>query len=91
MRSNTLQHQRPSQPVRRILRVTADTVNVHDMTFMSYLPQMYEDRGLHRHRSCAQNAFKSMRRYGMKDTPKELEPFNCFQNTLNYSLKAMVS
>jgi uncharacterized protein YcgI (DUF1989 family) len=76
---------------RPILRITDDTVKVHDMTYMTCFPQMYEKQGLHGHRSCAQNVFEVMQEYGMRDILEVLEPFNCFQNTPNYSLKAMGS
>ncbi|CAO2657138.1 Nn.00g032640.m01.CDS01 [Neocucurbitaria sp. VM-36] len=76
---------------RPLLRITADTVKVHDMTFMSCFPSLYSEKGLHGHRSCAQNIFEVMKPYGMKDMLEIAEPFNCFQNTPNYSLKAMGS
>jgi uncharacterized protein YcgI (DUF1989 family) len=73
---------------RKLLRVVADTVRVHDMTFMACFPSMYSKTG---HRSCAQNVFEVMRKYGIGDILELPEPFNCFQNTPNYSLKAMGS
>lgn len=76
---------------RPLLRVTADTVKVHDMTFMACFPAMYEKKGAHGHRSCAQNVFEVMKEHGMRDILELPEPFNCFQNTPNYSLKAMGS
>ncbi|KAJ4374348.1 hypothetical protein N0V83_003089 [Neocucurbitaria cava] len=76
---------------RPLLRVTADTVKVHDMTFMACFPSLYTSQGLHNHRSCAQNIFEAMQPFGMKDILEIAEPFNCFQNTPNYSLKALGS
>lgn len=76
---------------RPLLRVTADTVKVHDMTFMSCFPDLYKKKGLHEHRSCAQNIFEAMQSFGMKDILEIAEPFNIFQNTPNYSLKRLGS
>ncbi|KAF2000174.1 hypothetical protein P154DRAFT_203810 [Amniculicola lignicola CBS 123094] len=76
---------------RPILRVTADTVKVHDMTFMSCFPQLYEKKGLRGHRSCAQNIFEAMQEFGMENILEIAEPFNIFQNTPNYSLKRLGS
>lgn len=76
---------------RAILRITADTVKVHDMTYMACFPAMYANKGLLGHRSCAQNIFEVMKKYGMENILEVPEPFNCFQNTPNYSLKAMGS
>jgi uncharacterized protein len=76
---------------RPILRVVADTVKVHDMTFMSCFPALYEKKGLVGHRSCAQNIFEAMREFGMERLLEIAEPFNVFQNTPNYSLKRLGS
>ncbi|KAF2727409.1 hypothetical protein EJ04DRAFT_395776, partial [Polyplosphaeria fusca] len=76
---------------RPILRVTADTVKVHDMTFMSCYPDLYKKKGLHEHRSCALNIFEAMQKYGMGHILDIAEPFNIFQNTPNYSLKRLGS
>ncbi|KAF2476689.1 uncharacterized protein BDR25DRAFT_300586, partial [Lindgomyces ingoldianus] len=78
---------------RPILRVTADTVKVHDMTFMSCYPSLYTKKGLKGHRSCAQNIFEAMNEGGwaMQNILEIAEPFNCFQNTPNYSLKRLGS
>lgn len=72
---------------RKLLKVLADTVKVHDMTFPACYPQMYAEG----HRSCKQNVFEAMRKFGMSDVLEVPEPFNCFQNTPNYSLKAIGS
>jgi uncharacterized protein YcgI (DUF1989 family) len=80
---------------RKLLRVTADTVKVHDMTFMACFPEMYRKKGLKGHRSCAQNVVEAMDKAGWGGSCKSVlevpEPFNCFQNTPNYSLKALGS
>lgn len=76
---------------RPILRVTADTVKVHDMTFMSCFPDLYKKKGLHGHRSCAQNILEAMKGFGMTRLLQLAEPFNIFQNTPNYSLKRLGS
>ncbi|PSN70024.1 hypothetical protein BS50DRAFT_302854 [Corynespora cassiicola Philippines] len=74
---------------RPLLCVVADTVKVHDMTFMCCFPDLYEKKGLKGHRSCAQNIFEAMQEYGMKSILEVADPFNCFQNTPNYSLKRL--
>ncbi|ORY04690.1 hypothetical protein BCR34DRAFT_572548 [Clohesyomyces aquaticus] len=89
---------------RPILQVTEDTVKVHDMTFMSCFPGLYEKKGLVGHRSCAENITSAMRKAGFMSTVGEgdgedkglleisgTDPFNCFQNTPNYSLKRLGS
>lgn len=72
---------------RPLLRLTADTVKVHDMTFMSCFPELYEKEGLKGHRSCAGNIAEAMERWGMRSYLEITDPFNIFQNTPNYSLK----
>ncbi|PNS16708.1 Ubiquitin-activating enzyme E1-like [Sphaceloma murrayae] len=74
-----------------ILRITADTVKVHDMTFMSCFPELYEKRGFTGHRSCASNIAEAMAPYGMRSHLEVTDPFNIFQNTPNYSLKRLGS
>jgi uncharacterized protein YcgI (DUF1989 family) len=74
-----------------ILKVTADTVKVHDMTFMCCFPELYEKKGFKGHRSCATNIAKVMAPYGMKSYLEVTDPFNIFQNTPNYSLKRLGS
>jgi len=76
---------------RPILEIIDDTVKVHDMTFMSCFPKMYEDAGIKGHRSCATNIAEVMQPYGMKDWMGVTDPFNIFQNTPNYSLKRLGS
>lgn len=74
-----------------ILRVAQDTVRVHDMTFMSCFPEMYEKKGRPGHRSCATNIAEVMRPYGMSSHLEVTDPFNIFRNTPNYSLKRLGS
>jgi len=74
-----------------ILQVVDDTVKVHDMTFMSCFPKMYEKEGIKGHRSCAGNISEAMAPYGMNGVLDVTDPFNIFQNTPNYSLKALGS
>jgi len=72
-----------------VLRITKDTVKVHDMTFMSCFPEMYTKKGIEGHRSCASNIAEVMAPYGMKSYLEVTDPFNFFQNTPNYSLKRL--
>jgi uncharacterized protein YcgI (DUF1989 family) len=74
-----------------ILKLTADTVKVHDMTFMSCFPKMYEKAGYKDHRSCATNIAEVMAPFGMRSHLDCTDPFNIFQNTPNYSLKRLGS
>jgi uncharacterized protein len=74
-----------------IFRLVADTVKVHDMTFPSCFPEMYEKLGQKGHRSCAANFAEVMRPYGMKSYLEVTDPFNIFQNTPNYTLKPLNS
>ncbi|KAK5112133.1 hypothetical protein LTR62_004476 [Meristemomyces frigidus] len=74
-----------------ILQIVADTVKVHDMTFMSCFPEMYTKKGIQGHRSCATNMAEVMLPYGMGSYLEVTDPFNIFQNTPNYSLKPLGS
>lgn len=74
-----------------LLRIIKDTVRVHDMTFMSCFPEMYDKLGLKGHRSCACNIAEVMLPYGMKSYLEVTDPFNIFQNTPAYSLKRLGS
>lgn len=74
-----------------IFCLVEDTVKVHDMTFMSCNPELYEKLGRKGHRSCATNIAEVMKPYGMKSYLEVTDPFNIFQNTPNYSLKALNS
>lgn len=81
---------------RPLLKITRDTVHVHDMTFMSCFPKLYIDAGFKQgeHRSCAGNIVEAMEELGCP-LPGALlgctDPFNIFQNTPNYSLKRLGS
>lgn len=72
-----------------ILRLVEDTVKVHDMTFMSCFPEMYEKLGKKGHRSCATNIAEAMEGYGMTSYLEVTDPFNIFQNTPYYTLKGL--
>ncbi|KAK4547856.1 hypothetical protein LTR36_010575 [Oleoguttula mirabilis] len=75
-----------------LLQVMADTVKVHDMTFMSCFPEMYAAAGLPKHRSCAENMAEVMAPYGLRGGHLGVtDPFNIFQNTPNYALKPLGS
>ena len=62
-----------------ILKVREDTVKVHDMTFMSCFPELYEEKGIKGHRSCATNIAEVMKPYGMGSYLEVTDPFNIFQ------------
>lgn len=70
-----------------LLTVTADTCRVHDMTFMSCFPELYQKQGLENHRSCASNIAEAMKDWGMGSYLDIADPFNIFQNTPHYTLK----
>ncbi len=72
-----------------LFRLVEDTVKVHDMTFPSCSPEMYEKLGRKEHRSCATNIAEVMKSYGMKSYLEVTDPFNIFQNTPYYTLKAL--
>jgi uncharacterized protein len=74
-----------------IFRLVEDTVKVHDMTFMSCFPEMYEKLGRKGHRSCATNIAEVMKPYGVKSHLEVTDPFNIFQNTPYYTLKGLNS
>lgn len=57
-----------------ILKVVEDTVKVHDMTFMSCMPELYQKKGLKSHRSCASNIAEVMKPYGMKSHLEVTDP-----------------
>jgi uncharacterized protein len=69
--------------------IVEDSVKVHDMTFMSCFPEMYEKLGEKGHRSCAANIAQVMAPYGMKSYLEVTDPFNIFQNTPYYTLKPL--
>lgn len=72
-----------------LFRVVRDTCKVHDMTFMSCFPEMYEKLGLKGHRSCASNMVEAMKPWGMTSHLEVTDPFNIFQNTPYYTLKGL--
>lgn len=72
-----------------LLKITADTVKVHDEYFMSCFPELYEKEGLKGHRSCATNIAEAMEAWGMKSYLEVSDPFNIFQNTPFYTLKPL--
>lgn len=74
---------------RPLLKLTHDTVKIHDMTFMSCFPHLYESRGFApgTHRSCASNMLEAFAHFGMKYLTEVHDPFNVFQNTPEYSIK----
>ncbi|TKA74821.1 hypothetical protein B0A55_05931 [Friedmanniomyces simplex] len=74
-----------------LLQLIDDTCHVHDMTFMSCFPEMYAQKGLPTHRSCAGNMAEVMKPHGMRSHLEVTDPFNIFQNTPNYSLKRLGS
>ncbi|KAK5140610.1 hypothetical protein LTR04_002908, partial [Oleoguttula sp. CCFEE 6159] len=73
-----------------LLKIVKDTVKTHDMTFMSCNPSLYEQQGLHGHRSCAENIAEVMEPYGLSlGDIRGTDPFNVFQNTPYYTLKPL--
>ncbi|KAJ9648242.1 hypothetical protein H2199_001095 [Coniosporium tulheliwenetii] len=76
-----------------IFRITADTVKVHDMTFMSCNPSFYKKLGYpSSHRSCSQNIAEAMAAWGLDEMDiRATDPLNLFQNTPNYTIKALGS
>ena len=67
------------------------SVKVHEMTLMLCFPEIYEKLGLKGHRSCAANFAQVMEPYGMKSHLEVTDAFNIFQNTPNYTFKALNS
>lgn len=59
-----------------MLKVVEDTVKVHDMTFMSCFPELYEKKGIKGHRSCAGNIAEVMEEFGMGSYLQVTDPFN---------------
>ena len=72
-----------------IFKLIADPVKTHDMLFMACNPGMYAEQGLSGHRSCAENVTEAMRPWGMESWLEVTDPFNIFQNTPYYTLKAL--
>jgi uncharacterized protein YcgI (DUF1989 family) len=72
-----------------MFRLVADTVKTHDMLYMACNPGFYKRLGQEGHRSCATNIAEAMERFGMESYLEVTDPFNIFQNTPYYSLKAL--
>ena len=85
-----------------MFEIVEDRVKCHDMLFMACNPSFYERKGKNRHRSCAGNVAEAMDEAGFRgDGAGEggegrkfewwdvHDPFNVFQNTPYYSLKAL--
>ncbi|KAF2421199.1 hypothetical protein EJ08DRAFT_665233 [Tothia fuscella] len=70
-----------------LLKITDDTVKVHDMTFACCYPELYAKEGYEKHRSCSGNIAEAMRQWGIASHLEVTSPFNVFQNTPFYSLK----
>lgn len=74
-----------------IFKLLADTVKTHDMLYMACNPGFYKRLDQEGHRSCATNIAEAMKPYGMKSFLEVTDPFNIFQNTPYFSLKALNS
>jgi len=74
---------------RPMFTLTADTVKTHDLLFMACNPGFYARQHKPGHRSCATNFAEAMRPWGMQSWLEVVDPFNVFQNTPYYALKAL--
>lgn len=74
-----------------MLKVIADTVKTHDMLFMACNPSFYKLQGHVNHRNCAENISGAVSEagFGHVGWNDVVDPFNVFQNTPYYSLKAL--
>jgi uncharacterized protein len=83
-----------------MFEITGDEVKCHDMLFMACNPSFYKKLRREGHRSCAENVAEAMNVAGFTGAGGEGEgrgfewsdvhdPFNVFQNTPYYSLKAL--
>ncbi|TKA49928.1 hypothetical protein B0A55_13568 [Friedmanniomyces simplex] len=72
-----------------IFQIVDDSCRVHDMTFPSCFPEVYEREGHPNHRSCAGNIAEVMQPFGMRNHLEVIDPFNIFMNTPNYTLKRL--
>ena len=85
-----------------VFEIVEDKVKCHDMLFMACNPSFYEKKGKNGHRSCATNMAEAMNSWlssdkaaGLDEERRKFEwwdvhdPFNVFQNTPYYSLKAL--
>ncbi|KIW16265.1 hypothetical protein PV08_06316 [Exophiala spinifera] len=76
---------------RKMFTLVADTVRTHDLLFMACNPGFYSRQGQPDHRSCATNFAEAMAPWGMEHWSDVIDPFNVFQNTPYYTLKALNS
>lgn len=74
---------------RPMFSLVADTVKTHDMLYMACNPGFYARRKQPGHRSCATNFAEALAPWGMRHWSEVIDPFNVFQNTPYYSLKAL--
>src|SRR5262249_21453837 len=74
---------------RRMFTLVADSVKTHDLLFMACNPGSDARHKLPVHRSCATNVAEAMAPWGMRHWSEVVDPFNIFQNTPYYSLKAL--
>ncbi len=74
---------------RLMFTLVADTVKTHDMLYMACNPGFYARQQQPHHRSCATNVAEVMAPWGMKHWSEVHDPFNIFQNTPYYALKAL--
>ena len=80
---------------RKMFEVMDDKVKCHDMLFMACNPSFYNKLGRKGHRSCAANVAEAVNEKGLTGKDNKFEwsdvhdPFNVFQNTPYYSLKAL--
>ena len=74
---------------RKMFTLIADTVKTHDLLFMACNPGFYARLDQAGHRSCATNVAEAMAPWGMQHWSEVVDPFNVFQNTPYYSLKAL--
>ena len=79
----------------KMFEVMEDKVKCHDMLFMACNPSFYEKLGKKGHRSCAANVAEAMNEQVLMAGEQSFkwsdvhDPFNVFQNTPYYSLKAL--
>ncbi|KAI1628868.1 hypothetical protein EDD37DRAFT_615405 [Exophiala viscosa] len=74
---------------RKMFTLMDDTVKTHDLLYMACNPGFYERENQPGHRSCATNVAEAMEPWGMKHWSEVIDPFNVFQNTPYYTLKAL--
>ncbi|OAL32896.1 hypothetical protein AYO20_07687 [Fonsecaea nubica] len=74
---------------RKMFTIVADMVKTHDLLYMACNPGFYARNGHPVHRSCATNVAEAMKPWGMKHWSEVVDPFNVFQNTPYYTIKAL--